>query len=330
MKNSQVMSMNNILITSAGRRVSLIRAFRYELAKYFSNGKVLTVDMNPQLSSACMASDGYFKVPAVSESDYKESLMEICRLMGIKLIIPTIDSELLFLAENKDWFIENGIIPVISDLNFIQICRDKKETHKFFKSIDIPYCKEIDLNQFKFPLFAKPYNGSSSIGTQLIRNEIELSSALKNENKLIFMEYVDPREYHEFTIDMYFDKNSNLKCAVPRQRIEIRTGEVSKSVTRKNILYDYVCSRFKDCKGLKGCITAQVFLKIVGDEVIGIEINPRFGGGYPLSYRAGANFPEMLIKEYMLNEEISFCDNWKSDVLMLRFDDEIIINDYKG
>jgi carbamoyl-phosphate synthase large subunit len=63
---------------------------------------------------------------------------------------------------------------------------------------------------------------------------------------------------------------------------------------------------------------------------LGIEINPRFGGGYPLSYQAGANFPEMLVKEYLLDEEISFCDNWKSDLLMLRFDDEILVNDYKG
>jgi carbamoyl-phosphate synthase large subunit len=60
------------------------------------------------------------------------------------------------------------------------------------------------------------------------------------------------------------------------------------------------------------------------------EINPRFGGGYPLSYAAGANFPRWLIEEYLLSQEISYSDNWESNLLMLRYDDEILIHDYKN
>jgi carbamoyl-phosphate synthase large subunit len=320
----------NILITSAGRRVSLVRAFKKELVKYFQDGKIFTVDMIPDLSSACRISDKYFKVPKVTDPSYCDILMKICRDNNIKLIIPTIDTELLVLAENKNYFLEDGLIPVISDSDIIKICRDKRKTHKYFDSIDFPRSKEIDLSNFEFPIFAKPVDGSSSIGIQLIKDSSELTDSLVMNNKMMFVEYLDPGDYVEFTIDLYFDKNNDLKCAVPRERIEIRTGEVSKAITRKNDLYNLVCNTFAHCDGFIGCITLQVFRKRNSKEVFGIEINPRFGGGYPLSYLAKANYPEMIIKEYMFNETLPFFDSWTENMLMLRYDDEIIVNDFKG
>jgi carbamoyl-phosphate synthase large subunit len=188
---------------------------------------------------------------------------------------------------------------------------------------------EIDIEHPQFPVFVKPNDGSSSIGTMLIKDKSEYEKKLHDEN-IVFLQYLSPLEYTEFTIDLYFDRYNNLKCAVPRERIEVRSGEVSKSVTRKGQLYTSICTIFSNCKSFIGCITLQVFMKKNTDEITGIEINPRFGGGYPLSYHAGANYPEFLIKEYLLNENIDFYDEWISDMLMLRYDDEIIIYDYKG
>ena len=62
-------------------------------------------------------------------------------------------------------------------------------------------------------------------------------------------------------------------------------------------------------------------------DIIGIEINPRFGGGYPFSLNAGANFPEFIIREYILNEQIEYFDKWKDNCLNIRYENEIIIND---
>jgi carbamoyl-phosphate synthase large subunit len=189
---------------------------------------------------------------------------------------------------------------------------------------------DIDPENPHFPIFVKPFDGSSSIGVNTIENKSQLSDSLINNRQMMFLEYLSPKLYVEFTIDLYFDKNHYLKCAVPRERIEIRTGEVSKGVTRKTDLYKLVCSKFSYCPGFIGCITLQVFKNRLSDEIFGIEINPRFGGGYPLSYLAKANFPEMIIKEYLFNEEIPFFDNWVENLLMLRFDDEILVYDYKG
>lgn len=320
----------NILITSAGRRVSLIRAFQTELKKIFPDGKIFGVDMKPDLSSACRISDGFFPVVKVTDRNYCENLIEICLTNNIKLIIPTIDTELIPLAENNEIFMKNGIQPVISSVEIIRICRDKRKLFYFFDSIGFPRTREIDFKNPEFPIFTKPADGSSSIGVRIIADNSQLSENAFDDKKMVFLKYLSPLDYSEFTIDLYFDKNSWLKCAVPRERIEVRSGEVTKAVTRKDDLYKKICAVFSYCKGFIGCITLQVFRHRTSDEILGIEINPRFGGGYPLSYLAGANFPEYIIREYLLNQSIQFFDDWTGNMLMLRYDDEIIVHDYKG
>jgi carbamoyl-phosphate synthase large subunit len=320
----------NILITSAGRRVSLVRAFKKVLLEFDPEGKVFTVDMKPDLSAACQVSDAFFSVPGVNDPDYCNIVSDICELNSINLIIPTIDTELIILSKNIDYFKNRGIQPIVSSPDVIMMCRDKRKTNEYFDSIGFPRAKEIDIHNPHFPIFAKPYDGSSSIGIEIIRKASDLKDSFLKNEKMMFLEYLNPSEYDEFTIDMYFDKNHFLKCAVPRERIEVRTGEVSKGVTRKNNIYDFVCKKFSFCKGFIGCITLQVFKNKISGEIIGIEINPRFGGGYPLSFIAKANFPEMIIKEYFFNEDLTFYEGWVENLLMLRYDDEIIVNDFKG
>jgi carbamoyl-phosphate synthase large subunit len=320
----------NILITSAGRRVSLIKAFKKELVKYFPEGKIFTAELNPELSSACRVSDGFFSVVRVTDPFYSKKLIEICLANHIKLIIPTIDTELIPLSENAEQFEKNGINLIVSSLEMMRICRDKRKLFKYFDSIGFPRTEEADLENPVFPVFMKPVDGSSSVGSMIIMDNTQLSEKLLLKDQNVFLKYFSPDKYKEFTIDLYFDKNSNLKCAVPRERIEVRGGEVSKAITRRDFLYDNICSVFHLCDGFRGCITLQVFKQSGNNEIFGIEINPRFGGGYPLSYLAGANYPEYIIKEYLLNETIPFFNNWTSNLLMLRYDDEIIVHDYKG
>jgi carbamoyl-phosphate synthase large subunit len=152
-----------------------------------------------------------------------------------------------------------------------------------------------------------------------------LSEYLLTNDKFMFMEYIDSNKFDEYTVDIYYDRGGNLKCLVPRKRIEVRGGEISKGITVKNILYEELKEKLSELKGARGCITAQFFLSKEGNNIYGIEINARFGGGYPLSYFAGAVYPEFLIQEYLLNSSVSFHEEWKENLLMLRFDQEIII-----
>ncbi|WP_179334799.1 ATP-grasp domain-containing protein [Winogradskyella costae] len=322
----------NILITSAGRRVSLIRSFQKELKKINKNGKVFATDAEPILSAACQIADGFFKVPRLDALDYISVLMRFCKTHEISLIIPTIDTELLELAKNKAKFKQEGIEVVISSVNFVSKCRDKRVIHQFFQSHNVNVAKEYEKDNYNLPLFIKPIDGSRSVDTYLIRTKEELTDYHFNNEKLMFLEYIDHEEFDEFTCDLYFSKEHKLKCVVPRKRIEIRDGEVYKALTVNNALVSYIKKNLKTIDGAVGCLTAQFFLNKQDDEKIyAIEINPRFGGGYPLSYLSGANFSKWIIEEYLYDKSIEEkFDVWESDLLMIRYDDEILVHGYKG
>ena len=315
----------NILITSAGRRVSLVKAFQKELGKLFQGHHVYATDFNPNLSAACNVAYKSFGVSKVNSENYIDELLEICLNNNVGMIIPTIDTELSILSQNKNLFKTYGINIVVSDTEFIDKCRDKFQINDFFIEKNIAIPKPISKFDPTFPIFIKPFDGSLSVDTFLIKSYQELTDAHRLNDRLMFMEYISPNDYDEYTVDMYYNRDSILSCLVPRQRIEIRTGEINKGITRKNKIVDFVKDRLHTIIGARGCLTLQVFLEKEGEKIIGIEINPRFGGGYPLSYLAGANFPKWLIEEYFLENKISFFDEWKSNLLMLRYDAEITI-----
>jgi carbamoyl-phosphate synthase large subunit len=320
--------MRNILITSAGQRVSLVRSFQKELRRYDNNAKVYTVDLNPILAPACHIADGYREIVKVTDSEYIEKLLDISLELNIGMIIPTIDTELLVLATHKNIFEKHGISVIISSVDLVQILRDKRLTNNFFTRHGINIPKQIDKTNPVFPLFIKPYDGSLSKDTFIIYSQEELRPYHYANAKLMFMEYIDPSKYKEFTVDTYYDRTGTLCCAVPRERIFVRSGEINKGATRKNGIISLLNNKLHVIEGAVGCLTMQFFYRKEDNEIIGIEINPRFGGGYPLSYLAGANFPKWLIQEYFQNKEVEYTDLWRDNLLMLRYDDEILVEDY--
>jgi carbamoyl-phosphate synthase large subunit len=318
--------MSNILITSAGRRVSLVQYFKDSAKRLLGNGvQVFTTDLEPKLSAAAKISDGAFKVGRFSDSDYMDVLLKICQDNAISLIIPTIDTELLLYAKAREQFAQRGIQIIVSDADFIVTCRDKRKINTFFLEHGFKLPKQFDKNALEYPFFVKPYDGSSSKNIMKIECKEMLSDWLLDNEKLMFMEYLSPKYFEEYTVDMLYDKFGNLKCLVPRLRIEIRHGEMSKGITRKNEVISFLKEQLSNMPGWRGCITLQLFKQINGKDFYGIEINPRFGGGYPLSYLAGADFPSSIIETYILNKEVVFWDEWKENVLLLRHDNEMII-----
>lgn len=319
------MKNHNILITSAGQRVALVRGFQETLKRFFPDGKVYTTDMNPKLAPAAYVSDGCFEVPRCTSENYIESLLTICLGNGIGLIVPTIDTELAILSANKEIFAKHSITVSVSDYDFVMMCRDKRNTGEFFEKHGIRVPKPIDKYHPSFPMFAKPYDGSLSTNLHYIKNAEELTAEILNDPKLLFMEYIDKEVYKEYTVDMYYGKDNKVKCIVPRERIKIRAGEINKGQTEKEPLTLYLYDRLETIEGCVGCICIQVFLNPSSDDVVGIEINPRFGGGYPQTYAAGGNYAEYLIREYFLGEEIQYKDDWKDHLLMLRYDDAVYV-----
>src|SRR5688572_21602380 len=319
----------NILITSAGQRVSLVRAFQKQLKSVFPDGKVYTTDMQPQLSAACNISDGYFQVKRVTDPGYIQELKTCCIENGIRMVVPTIDTELLVLSNHKADFGAAGIHLIVCDEAFTAKCRDKRRINNFFTDSGIEIPRSIDKNAPEFPLFIKPFDGSLSADTYLVRSKDQLTPELLGNSRFMFMEYMDKEHYDEFTVDMYYDRKNELKCIVPRKRMLVRAGEINKGLTCKNVIVPYLKDKLAFIPGAVGCLTLQLFLNKTTDRMVAIEINPRFGGGYPLSYQAGANYPLWLINEYFLHQETVYTDGWEDQLLMLRYDDEVIVHGYK-
>ena len=169
----------------------------------------------------------------------------------------------------------------------------------------------------------KPIKGSSSIGVKKIFCKDDLSFNDENNSSNIFQELISS-DWIEYTADLYYSKKGVLISCVPRERIETRGGEISKGITRKNYVYEYLLDNLQSLNGARGPITIQFFADSNNYEFSFIEINPRFGGGYPISYAAGANYPELIIKEYLLGETPSFVNNWEDNLLALRYDSMVI------
>lgn len=317
--------MNNILVLSAGRRVELIKSFQVAAKRIGIEAKVIAADYKPFYSSACYVADFHISTPHVASDGYIDSLLQVCKENEVGLVVPTIDTELLILAKHREKFERQEINIIISDDSLIDYCRDKRKSAELFKDIKIDSPEIYPRSAIKFPCFSKPYDGSCSIGAAALFDASMLTGAILENDKMMFMELIDGNCYTEFTVDIYYDRFGALKCLVPRQRIEVRGGEVSKGVTRKGPIYDYLLNRMHSLQGARGCITFQVFVDISTNKFYALEINPRFGGGFPLTDCAGAKYPEWLIREYLLCEKIAFFDDWEENLMMLRYDAHVLV-----
>jgi len=316
----------NVLITSAGRRGALVKCFKKSIREMENCiGKIISVDASP-LAAALHLSDKHCIVPRILDPDYINILLNICKEENIKLVIPTIDTELLILSQNKKKFENNGIRIAISDTKVIEICQDKLKTFNFFKENNIPTVetflpKKIEkMRNLKYPLFIKPCKGSASINTHKINNRKELNFFIDYIDNPVIQEYA---EGQEFTLDVLADLKGKVINVVPRERIEVRAGEINKGRTLKEqeiIKYGKI---IVEKLGGIGPITIQCFKK--GDEIKFTEINPRFGGGYPLSFAAGANYPELLIRMVLEEKIAPRLGEFEENLVMLRWEDAVFI-----
>jgi carbamoyl-phosphate synthase large subunit len=312
-----------ILILSAGRRFSLIRSFKDAAAKH----GILTIagDARPDMSSACYQADKRILLPHVRAEDYAAALIEYCAENDVRLVVPTIDTEVLRLSELREDLRGVGTEAVVCDPSLARICRDKRLTSEFFavRGLQSPIMYPRD--EIAYPCLVKPYDGSLSSGIAILRSSDDVTAALLDNPKNIFCEYLEPSQYEEFTCDAYFDRHSQLRCVVPRLRIEVRGGEVAKARTQKNDIVPFLFDRLHNLEGAKGCLTIQIMKHRETGAMFLLEINPRFGGGYPLTAQSGAAYHEWLIDEYVFGRDIPLFQGWTDRLLMLRYDDAVFV-----
>ena len=303
----------NILFTCAGRRTYLLKYFKENMQP---GDKVVATDM--QLSApALQEADVKLQVPAVYDSKYIDITIDICMEHHIDALISLNDLELPILAEQKARFENLGVKVIVSVTQVIDICFDKYKTALWVSELGLNAPKTyIRLDDAKaalasgdisFPLFLKPRWGSGSIGLETVDDMEELDIVygllFKRIKKTILAKasvgdkYIMIQEKltgKEFGLDVMNDLEGNNVAVSVKQKLAMRAGETDKAITvdlpevRK--MGEAIGRNLKHI----GNLDVDIMQRANGDYCV-LELNPRFGGGFPFSYEAGVNLPKAIM-----------------------------------
>lgn len=318
----------NVLVSSAGRRVALLRVLRESLGSARPGAWVGVVDSGFSAPARFVA-DHFWAVERCTKPGFENTIIQICQAHEIGLIVPTIDTELPVFANCRERLDALGIAVCVSGVATIKVACDKRATSDWLIANRFPTVRQTSpaealghMSDWKFPLIAKPHDGSASIGVQRINSEYELEYIANARPDYLIQEMAKGRE---FTINLFVNRQGKCVCAVPHWRMEVRAGEVSKGITVKDDrLMDLGRSVVEALPDARGPLNVQCFLDEDGTLAI-IEINARFGGGYPLAHQAGARFTDWLLAEQE-GREIAPFDDWTDDLAMLRYDDSVFVS----
>ena len=308
----------SIILSSAGRRTCLLKAFRE--AAHRRNWQVIAGDRDP-LAPALYFADQAVSLPCVNSPDYIPALLALVAKKRTGLIIPTIDTELLVLAEHIEAFAKHGCDVLVSSPELVRISRDKWLTVRTFSSAGFATARswlpsEINGDHLPKELFVKPRDGSASQNAYAVKRDA-LAQILSFVPNPIVQEKL---EGQEITIDALLDLSGRPIHFVPRTRIRTMSGESIQGVTLSDVeLREWVTAILELASRLggRGPLTLQAFLTRSGPVLS--EINPRFGGGFPLTLAAGGNYPEWILQD-LGNNPVSPCfGTYRKGLYMTRY-----------
>lgn len=310
-----------ILLSSAGRRVELLRCFQADAQALNLSPRVVATDCEPAWSAACAAADRHYGVPPVTDPGFIPRMLEICASERVDLVVPTIDPELRPLARARPEFEAVGTAVAISAPGVVMLAGDKLMTARVLAEggvpvprTDLPAVVLAGAGGWPWPLLLKPRGGSASAGIRILAAPAELAPFGTRDDHVV-QELVRGPEY---TVNLFFDAAGRLRTAVPHRRWEIRAGEVAKGETGHLPALEAAVARLGDLlHGARGALCCQAIVTDEGPQIF--ELNARFGGGYPLAHAAGATFSRWLIEE-TLGLPSTCHDRWRAGLRMLRYD----------
>ncbi|HSC29062.1 MAG TPA: ATP-grasp domain-containing protein [Vicinamibacterales bacterium] len=304
----------NVLLTCAGRRNYMVEFFRAALE---GRGRVYAADCSRD-APALHEADRAFVVPPIGHAEYIEHLLELCRANEVGLLVPLNDLELPVLARHRERFRAERTVAVVSSPEVIDACFDKWVTARFLASCGVACPRTyltlrdartaLDRGEIALPLVIKPRWGSASVGIvhveraddlapayQLVRRQLAGSilaeaSGRDPERAVLIQERLLGQEYG---LDVVNDLDGRHLATFARLKLVMRAGETDRAVTVESDEFDRVGATIGRRLGHAGNLDCDVFL--AADRLYVLELNPRFGGGYPFSHLAGANLPAALI-----------------------------------
>jgi len=306
----------NILLTSVGRRAYIIDYLRDVYKRLGLAGNIIATnsDMN---TTAMSVADKAFESPIIYDEKYIPFLLEICKSEKIDMLISLFDIDLMILAKNKSRFEEMGVKVIVSNENIINICNDKFEMLKYLKKINMPVPKTyIDLEEAlkgadfdKNSYILKPRWGMGSLSIFEAENKKELEVLYEKAKRSIQKSYLrfesgadidrailiqEKIKGDEYGLDIFNDfKGENLTVTVKR-KLAMRSGETDIAEVIENKELEDIGKKIAE--SLKHIGNLDMDILFDGQKAYIIDMNARFGGGYPFTHSAGVNELEALIR----------------------------------
>lgn len=304
----------DILITSAGRRGYLIRYFKEALE---GNGTVIAgncIDGVPAFQEA----DKTVVTPMVYDEDYIPFLLSYCKENHVDAILSVYDVDIPVLAHHREAFASIGTRLVVSDEKFVRICNDKWQSYLYLIDHGFKAPKTFTSLQdaksalkegiLQFPLIVKPRFGNGSIGLSTAHDEQELDALFYLTEKSIYRSWLkyesaqsdeivviqEMLQGDEYGLDIINDLQGNYQNTIIKKKIAMRSGETDSAVVVDNVLAKKIGEKLARITKHVGNLDCDAFL--VNGEWYILEMNARFGGGYPFSHIAGANVPKAIVK----------------------------------
>lgn len=304
----------NILITSAGRRSYFINYFKDVLRDCG-----LVFASNSEHSPALLAADHFVISPSIYSEEYISFLLNYCEKHKIEAIISLFDIDLPVLSKAKSIFRSRGIEVIVSEYEITQICNDKIRTFEFLvaNGFDTPKvffnpesaCAEIALGNLCFPVVVKPRWGMGSIGIYVADDEGELRILYKKVQKKVVESYLkyesqvapdcsviiqELMKGQEYGLDVINDLKQDYVCTFVKKKLAMRAGETDQAVTVDCSILRDVGKKISETLKHIACLDVDCFM--LDNKPFVLELNCRFGGGYPFSHLAGANIPLAIVQ----------------------------------
>lgn len=329
----------NILFTCAGRRNYLINYCK-ELLN--GSGKVLATDMS-EFAPAMSDADISLIVPSIYNENYIQKLISIAKNYHVNAIIPLNDLELPILSSHKQVFNDIGTKIIVSDSAVIDICFDKIKTRNFLASIGLKTpltfanyneaLQAVKSGQLTFPLVIKPRWGTASIGVEFPESleELELAyqlltiklkktilfEASKNELDVAIL-IQQKLNGPEYGMDIVNNLDQQYFTTVVRKKLAMRAGETDKAISVVDQNFSDIGRKIAEHLKHTGNLDCDVF-EHNGDLYV-LELNPRFGGGYPFSHEAGMNTIQAYLA-WLAGEKLELSFNqYQADLVFSKCD----------
>lgn len=321
----------NILILSCGTRNKIVQYFKNTLTDNDGNrtGNVIATDMSV-VAPAIYDADNYYIVPKITDSNYIDIILDICRKEKVSAVMSLIDPELSLLAQNNDRFRQLGVTVVGSSYNACEISLNKMKMYKWLTEHGYKTARSYDdINKFRialenniisYPVFVKPISGSASIKISKVYDNETLDVLCSKNDNLMIQEFLDGQE---IGADVYVDMISGKVVSIfTKKKISMRAGETDKAVSFKDDRLFILIKCFVEEFGYRGQIDIDIFY-LNGEYYIS-EVNPRFGGGYPHAYESGCNHMKLIVNNLSNITNVDTIGMYDEGIYMMKYNDILI------